>query len=49
VNFVSVWARESSDTVQRRVFVVRRDGPDGAALETPKGDEDLGELLGGGN
>jgi carboxyl-terminal processing protease len=46
VNFVSVWARESSETLQRRVFVIRRDGPGGELLETPKSDEDVGELLG---
>ncbi len=49
VNYVSVWARESSETVQRKIFVVRRDGPNGELLETPKnGDEDIGELLGVG-
>lgn len=46
VNFVSVWARESSETLQRRVFVIRRDGPSGELLETPKSDDDIGELLG---
>jgi carboxyl-terminal processing protease len=46
VNFVSVWARESSETMQRRVFVIRRDGPGGELLEAPKTDEDVGELLG---
>lgn len=46
VNFVSVWARESSETLQRRVFVIRRDGPAGELLETPKSDDDVGELLG---
>ncbi|MBI2388842.1 MAG: hypothetical protein HYV09_04415, partial [Deltaproteobacteria bacterium] len=46
VNFVSVWARESSETVQRRVFVIRRDGPNGELLDTPKTDDDVGELLG---
>ncbi len=48
VNYVSVWARESADSVQRRVFVVRRDGPSGELLETPKGDDELYDLLGGG-
>jgi carboxyl-terminal processing protease len=46
-NFVSVWARENADTVQRRVFVIRRDGPAGELLETPKSDDDVFELLGG--
>jgi len=46
VNYVSVWARESSETVQRRIFVIRRDGPNGELLDTPKSDDDVGELLG---
>jgi len=46
VNYVSVWARESSETVQRRIFVIRRDGPSGELLDTPKSDDDIGELLG---
>jgi len=46
VNIVSVWARENSETVSRRVFVVRRDGPNGEILETPKTDEDLGDIMG---
>ena len=46
VNYVSVWARESSDTLQRKIFVIRRDGPGGELLDTPKSDEDVGELLG---
>jgi hypothetical protein len=41
-----VWARESSETVQRRIFVIRRDGPSGELLDTPKSDDDVGELLG---
>jgi carboxyl-terminal processing protease len=48
VNYVSVWARETSDSVQRRVFVVRRDGAGGELLETPKGDDELYDLLGSG-
>jgi carboxyl-terminal processing protease len=48
VNYVSVWARESSDSVQRRVFVVRRDGASGELLDTPKGDDELYDLLGSG-
>ena len=47
VNYVSVWARENSETVQRRVFVIRRDGPGGEILDTPKTDDDVFELLGG--
>jgi carboxyl-terminal processing protease len=47
INYVSVWARENSETMQRKIVVIRRDGPNGEILETPKGDEELGELLGG--
>jgi carboxyl-terminal processing protease len=47
VNYVSVWARENAETVSRRVFIIRRDAPDGSLLDTPKGDEDMFELLGG--
>jgi carboxyl-terminal processing protease len=47
VNYVSVWARENAETVQRKVFVIRRDGPSGELLETPKSDDDVFELLGG--
>jgi carboxyl-terminal processing protease len=47
MNYVSVWARENADTVQRRVFVIRRDGPAGELLDTPKSDDDVFELLGG--
>ena len=36
VNIITVVARETSDTTTRRVLVVRRDGPDGALLKTPK-------------
>ena len=42
VNFITVVARESNEVLTREVLVVRRDGPDGALLETPKnGDDDL--------
>jgi carboxyl-terminal processing protease len=47
INYVSVWARENPDVVQRRVFAIRRDGPNGALLESPKSDDDVLELLGG--
>jgi carboxyl-terminal processing protease len=46
VNFVSVWARENSETLSRKVFVIRRDGPTGELLDTPKQDDDAFELLG---
>ncbi|MGF1467271.1 MAG: MXAN_5808 family serine peptidase [Sandaracinaceae bacterium] len=35
-NFITVLARENDQAVSRRAFVVRRDGPDGALLETPE-------------
>jgi carboxyl-terminal processing protease len=36
INYVMIFARESDDSISRRTFVVRRDGPDGALLETPR-------------
>jgi carboxyl-terminal processing protease len=39
-NFVTVVARESNDVASHKSFIVRRDGPDGALLDTPKSDED---------
>jgi carboxyl-terminal processing protease len=38
VNVITVVARENVDTVSRVNIIVRRDGPDGAALPTPKSD-----------
>jgi len=43
VNVISVVARETPDTVGHRTFIIRRDGPDGALLATPKTDDDMGE------
>ncbi len=43
VNFVTVVARESPDTATRRSFVIRRDGPAGELLATPKGDDEMSE------
>ncbi len=45
VNFVTVIARESPDTSTRRSFVIRRDGPAGELLATPKGDDDAFESM----
>jgi carboxyl-terminal processing protease len=42
VNVITVVARENEDTVERRTMIVRRDGPNGEALATPKA-ETLGE------
>jgi carboxyl-terminal processing protease len=46
LNTIMVAAREDANTVTRRYFVVRRDGQDGALLETKKFE---GALLGNGN
>ena len=46
VNVVSVVARENPDTTSRRVYVVRRDGPNGELLATPKTDDELSETAG---
>ncbi|MBX3202227.1 MAG: PDZ domain-containing protein [Labilithrix sp.] len=48
VNVITVVARENVDTVGRRTLIVRRDGPNGEILQTPKGEEDL-ESGGGGD
>ncbi|MFO0693394.1 MAG: MXAN_5808 family serine peptidase [Polyangiales bacterium] len=40
MNFVIVVARESDQVVSRHVLVIRRDGPNGEILETPRLDED---------
>jgi carboxyl-terminal processing protease len=36
INYVVVVARESDQSISRQSFVVRRDGPDGRLLETPR-------------
>lgn len=38
INVVTVVARENADTVSRTTVVIRRDGPNGELLPTPKGD-----------
>jgi carboxyl-terminal processing protease len=35
-NIVSVIAREDDDSLSRRTFIVRRDGPNGELLSTPQ-------------
>jgi carboxyl-terminal processing protease len=42
-NVVSVWARETPDTTSHRVFIIRKDGPNGELLSSPKTDDELGE------
>lgn len=46
VNVVTVIARENPDTVGRKTFIVRRDGPNGELLATPKSDDDSDSLAG---
>ena len=41
VNAITVVARENVDTIGRRTLIVRRDGPNGEMLATPKTEEDL--------
>jgi carboxyl-terminal processing protease len=41
VNAITVVARENPDTVGRKTLIVRRDGPNGEILQTPKTEEDL--------
>jgi carboxyl-terminal processing protease len=45
VNIITVVARESEDTTSRYTMIVRRDGPNGEALKTTRG-EALGDDLG---
>jgi carboxyl-terminal processing protease len=49
VNVVTVVARENPDTIGRKTFIVRRDGPAGELLATPKTDEDVSEASGAGD
>jgi carboxyl-terminal processing protease len=43
VNVVTLVARENPDTTTRRTFIIRRDGPGGELLQTPKTDDELSE------
>jgi carboxyl-terminal processing protease len=45
VNIITVVARESEDTTSRYTMIVRRDGPNGEALKTTRG-EAMGDDLG---
>jgi carboxyl-terminal processing protease len=40
VNVITVVARENPDTVGRKTIIVRKDGPNGEILTTPKTEED---------
>jgi carboxyl-terminal processing protease len=41
INYVTVVAREDNEIASHNTFIVRRDGPDGALLETPKNDDEF--------
>jgi carboxyl-terminal processing protease len=43
VNLITVVARETPDTTTRHTLFVRRDGPDGAILRTPKSDDPISD------
>ena len=45
VNSIVVAARDTPDTTTRRVVVVRRDGPDGSIMKTPKSDDPIDDWL----
>lgn len=47
VNLITVVARENPDTTTRRTIVVRKDGPDGSILKTPKTDDPVADWAGG--
>jgi len=46
VNAITVVARENPETTSRRTFIVRKDGPGGELLPSPKTEDDLGETSG---
>jgi carboxyl-terminal processing protease len=45
VNVIRVFARETPDTVTERRLVVRKDGPDGAILKTPRSDDPIDDWV----
>jgi carboxyl-terminal processing protease len=49
VNVISVFARESPDTISRKTIIVRRDGPNGELLPTPTTEDSLWETKEGGD
>jgi carboxyl-terminal processing protease len=49
VNVITVFARESPDTVSRKTIYVRRDGPTGELLPTPTTEDSLWESKEGGD
>lgn len=42
-NVVGIWARETPDTTSHKVFIIRKDGPNGELLASPKTEDDLAE------
>ncbi|MFO0550844.1 MAG: MXAN_5808 family serine peptidase, partial [Polyangiaceae bacterium] len=46
VNVITIFARESNDSVTRRTLIIRRDGENGELLKTPK-TEDAGDWVSG--
>jgi carboxyl-terminal processing protease len=40
VNVVTVVARENPDTTSHKTFIIRRDGPNGELLQSPKTEDD---------
>lgn len=49
INVITVFARQSPDTVSRKTIVVRRDGPNGELLPTPTSEESPWETKEGGD
>ena len=47
-NVVAIVARENPDTTTRKVFIIRKDGPNGELLASPKTEDDLAENAAGG-
>ncbi len=45
-NVITIVARENPETTTRRALIVRRDGPNGELLATPKLEDDLSETAG---
>ena len=43
VNVITLVARENPDTTTHRTFIIRRDGPNGELLQTPKTEDELSE------
>jgi len=48
-NVVNVIARETPDTLSHKVFIIRKDGPNGELLASPKTEDDLAENVSAGN